>query len=221
MNLQQTSRLVWSRYIVAVTLIALAAALRIWPLHSLGSSLSWLTFYPAVMIVAIYGGLFTGLLATALACFTVIYLWPLLVSAPFVKNPADWLGVFVFVLTGSMISGVAEAMRRAQANAIKAQERAEVANRAKSVFLSTMSHELRTPLNAILGFSNLMLNEPSVTQNQRDNLNIINRSGEHLLSLINDVLDMAKIEAGRIELNVGVFDLNALARDIIDRRIQL
>jgi len=216
MNPQQLFRRDWTRYVVAVALVALAAALRIWPLQPLESSLAWLTFYPAVMVVAIYGGLAAGLLATALACLTVAFLWPLFVANPFINNPADWLGLSVFVLTGSMISGVAEAMRRAQSRAIKAQQQAEAANQAKSVFLATMSHELRTPLNAILGFSALMRNDTALTDGQRENLDIINRSGEHLLSLINDVLDMAKIEAGRVALEVEPFDLAALARDIIE-----
>lgn len=211
-NFEQTAQ----RYIVAIVLIAFASVLRIWPLHALGSSLVWLTYYPAVMVAAIYGGLYAGLLATFLACLIAAFGGPLLVAQPFIKNPADWLGMTVFVFTGSMISGVAEAMRRAQARAIKAQQQAEAANRAKSVFLATMSHELRTPLNAILGFSNLMLNDPAVTAKQRENLNIINRSGGHLLSLINDVLDMAKIEAGRIVLESKPLDLGVLVRDITD-----
>ena len=318
------------------------------------------------MVVAIYGGLSAGLLATVLACLTVTFLWPIIVIQPFIKNPADWLGMSVFIVTGTMISGVAEAMRRAEARAIealkkveavnaslkqtelsllqfaeiiessddaiigesleaiisswnngaermfgysreeaqgksisflipeqyqqeetmllgqirsgslvkhyetvrrckdgklldisvslspirdhdgnivgaskiardiserkraeeelcieveratKAQEQAEAANRAKSVFLSTMSHELRTPLNAILGFSAMMRSDPAITEGQRESLDIINRSGEHLLSLINDVLDMAKIEAGRIVLEVKPFDLGTLVRDITD-----
>lgn len=216
MNSRQLFASAWTHYIVAIALVGLAAALRIWPLQALGSSLAWLTFYPAVMIVAIYGGFFTGFLATVLACLTVTFLWPVLVAQPFIKNPADWLGMSVFILTSSMISGVAEAMRRAQSRAKKAQERAEAANLAKSVFLSTMSHELRTPLNAILGFSALMRNDPGLTEKQHENLDIINRSGEHLLSLINDVLDMAKIEAGRVVLTVEPFDLGALMLDITD-----
>jgi diguanylate cyclase (GGDEF)-like protein len=216
MNPQQIFRRTWIRYVIAIALVALATVLRIWPLQALESSLAWLTFYPAVMVVAIYGGLSAGLLATVLACLTVTFLWPILVAQPFINKPADWLGMSVFILTGSMISGVAEAMRRAQARAIKAQKQAEAANRAKSVFLSTMSHELRTPLNAILGFSALMRSDPALTEGQRENIDIINRSGGHLLNLINDVLDMAKIEASRVILEVEPFELGALVCDITD-----
>ncbi len=99
---------------------------------------------------------------------------------------------------------------------VLARESAEMANRAKSTFLASMSHELRTPLNAILGFSSLMLKESSITPTQMEKLNIINRSGEHLLSLINDVLDMAKIEAGNVQVEHLPLDLGSLIRDIVD-----
>lgn len=95
-------------------------------------------------------------------------------------------------------------------------EAAEAANRAKSVFLANMSHELRTPLNAILGFSNLMRSEKGITQEQRKTLDIINKSGEHLLKLINDVLDMAKIESGHIFVEDTVFDLGEVVLDVTD-----
>ncbi|MDD4929860.1 MAG: ATP-binding protein [Gallionella sp.] len=97
-----------------------------------------------------------------------------------------------------------------------ARDEAEAANRAKSVFLSSMSHELRTPLNAILGFSGMMRCDAQLSDEQRENLDIINRSGEHLLTLINDVLEMAKIEAGRVQIEREPVDLGALVRDVTD-----
>ncbi|TXT41679.1 MAG: multi-sensor hybrid histidine kinase [Comamonadaceae bacterium] len=99
---------------------------------------------------------------------------------------------------------------------VLARNAAETANHAKSVFLANMSHELRTPLNAILGFSNMMRNDPHLPPGLLQNVGIINRSGEHLLVLINDVLEMAKIEAGRVVLENAPFDLGAMVRDVTD-----
>lgn len=102
------------------------------------------------------------------------------------------------------------------ADLVLARNAAETANRAKSVFLASMSHELRTPLNAILGFSNMMREDAGLSGSQRNHLDIINRSGEHLLHLINDVLEMAKIEAGRVQVESAPFDLGNLVRDVTD-----
>ncbi|MFB2924108.1 MULTISPECIES: ATP-binding protein [Aerosakkonema] len=98
----------------------------------------------------------------------------------------------------------------------KAKEKAEVANQAKSIFLANMSHELRSPLNAILGFSQLMTRSQSLPSEHIENVGIINRSGEHLLTLINNVLDLSKIEAGRTNINEKNFDLYRMLDDLED-----
>ena len=95
-----------------------------------------------------------------------------------------------------------------------AKEAAEAANRAKSVFLANMSHELRTPMNAILGYSQLMQRDSSLQPEHLEYLNTINCSGEHLLTLINDVLEISKIEVRRVNLEPVTFDLRALLHDI-------
>jgi PAS domain S-box-containing protein len=93
-------------------------------------------------------------------------------------------------------------------------EAAEAANRAKTTFLSNISHELRTPLNAILGFSQLLSRDHDLNADQQEKVNIINRSGEHLLNLINDILAMSKIEAGRVTLTLKSFDLQSLLSNL-------
>lgn len=92
-------------------------------------------------------------------------------------------------------------LKKAQERVRKAKEDAEKANKAKSDFLSSMSHELRTPLNAILGFSQLSLYDDRLSDEQRDNAKQIHSAGEHLLQLINDVLDLSKVEAGKMSLS--------------------
>ena len=93
---------------------------------------------------------------------------------------------------------------------------AEAANKAKSTFLANMSHELRTPLNSILGFAQIMEPSPNLTVENRENLRIIHRSGEYLLTLINQALDLSKIEAGRMMIDPKNFDLYRLLDDLQD-----
>ena len=93
---------------------------------------------------------------------------------------------------------------------------AEAANQSKSTFLANMSHELRSPLTAILGFARVMTRSRTFPEEHLENAGIIVRSGEHLLTLINQVLDLSKIEAGRITLNENSFDLHRLLDDTED-----
>jgi signal transduction histidine kinase/DNA-binding NarL/FixJ family response regulator len=99
---------------------------------------------------------------------------------------------------------------------IAARVAAEDANHAKSQFLSSVSHELRTPLNGVLGYAQILLRDPAATPEQRHHLGAIESCGQHLLTLINDVLDLAKIESGRLELNESVCDLYRLLQSVSD-----
>ncbi|BAZ08161.1 periplasmic sensor hybrid histidine kinase [Calothrix sp. NIES-3974] len=95
-----------------------------------------------------------------------------------------------------------------------AKQSAERANLAKSTFLANMSHELRTPLNIILGFTQVMGTQQNLSHEQQQHLETINRAGEHLLSLINDILEISKIEAGRIAVNINSFDLLSMVENL-------
>lgn len=104
--------------------------------------------------------------------------------------------------------------RRLKEVAMREATRSDEANRAKSAFLANMSHELRTPLNAILGFARVLLTNSSLKPEERQNVKVINRSGEHLLNLINQVLDLSKVEAGRVTLELAACDLPQLITEL-------
>jgi signal transduction histidine kinase/CheY-like chemotaxis protein len=98
----------------------------------------------------------------------------------------------------------------------EAKEAADTANKAKSEFLANMSHELRTPLNGILGYAQILLGSKNITEKERRGISTINQCGTHLLTLINDILDLSKIEARRLELYCTQFNFSSLLFDVVE-----
>jgi signal transduction histidine kinase/CheY-like chemotaxis protein/ligand-binding sensor domain-containing protein len=138
------------------------------------------------------------------------------------------LGLLAFIGYGMKVRGIQQRSRElenkvaertlelkhAKDDAEQARDSAEKASRAKSIFLANMSHELRTPLNAVLGFSQLMRSDRDVAAEHREYLDIISRSGEHLLNLINNVLEISRIESGRVKLEESRVDLHQLLEEM-------
>jgi len=128
-----------------------------------------------------------------------------LVTCGFLYN--RWLRTVELDVTNARLRQEVEVRQEAEA-------RADLANRAKSDFLASMSHEIRTPLNAILGYTQMLRRDPALAPEQRDAVEGVHLGGSHLLGLINEILDLSKIEAGKMELNVVDFELAGLVRGV-------
>ena len=203
------------RIIIAIVAVFIAAFIRKFFLGTLEEKVVWITFYPAVMIAALLGGFFSGFLAAILTVAIVYFQWQLFINTPFISDEIGAISAIVFLINCSLISAISEYSRQQKIKADFEKEKAERASQAKSTFLANMSHELRTPLNAVLGFTQLMQGNTNIPDEEQKNLKIINRSGKHLLGLINNVLDIAKIEAGQIEKDEISFHLENTIYEII------
>ncbi len=107
-------------------------------------------------------------------------------------------------------------LQQAQQAEVQARQAAEAANYTKTAFLANVSHEFRTPLNGILGYTQLFLNEPSLTEKQLTRMNVIHRSGKHLLTLVDDILDISKLQTARVQLQLSNLYLNKCLTDIAE-----
>ncbi len=178
MKLNQVTPFTWKGLVMTLSLLTIASILRIWPLASLGSGLTWLTYSPAVMVISVYGGLWSGLVGTALTCIITYFFWFLIVSQPFIRNKADITGMLVFVFTGAMISIVSEAMHQANRKAIEAERQSKLAIETVSEerYKSTLDNLLEGCQILDFNWRYLYINSAAEKHNRRPKEELIGRS---------------------------------------------
>lgn len=184
--------------------------------------LTWALQQVAIGVVAIASTQALAVHRGCLAAFTLGILAPTILSGIFRESVPLSFGIMAIGLLvmcqlyGWTTRKLAVDAIAAELTVRKAKEAAETANSAKSVFLSNMSHELRTPLNAILGYTQLLSRQDNMTEQQRRQLDVMHASGEHLLTLIGDILDLSKIDAQKMEIADAPFHLARLLEQVVD-----
>ena len=227
MQVQATMKLNLWLVVLSVAIAIVAAITALWLAFycqvDRAKGINWQKISSAVvMAVAISGMHYTGMAATS---FIPEPNLPVVEAADI--NPiilSTMIGIAtVFLLGTTLISSIIDRnfailetlVQERTAELLEAKKAAEIASQAKSEFLSNMSHELRTPLNGILGYVQILRRNPTLNPQQTKGLNIIYNSGNHLLTLINDILDVTKIEAGKLELFPNDIHLNNFIESIV------
>jgi signal transduction histidine kinase/CheY-like chemotaxis protein len=176
-------------------------------------------------IIAFAGILFLGIRFWAVVPFHLGLMTPMLWTGG--SGPVVPIAVGLFFCNAQVVAAITRrhllgslvaelTVRRRNAELEEAKEAAEAANRAKNVFLSNMSHELRTPLNAILGYAQILFPQGNLTECQRRQIGVMQASGEHLLTLIGDMLDLSRIEAQKMEVTAAPFRLPRLLEHVVE-----
>jgi len=237
-NVPGTKKLTGKMRLSSICLIVIGIMVIFWLTFIKNNSVEYIFLLLLILTVFTLGKKVSIIMVAIVSLMTIVS--TALGFGPFVKasvNESLFLVqsfIGVFAITSLILSAIIDEKQKATnkleltlanlENTVKertselviAKEKAEVANQAKSTFIANMSHELRSPMNAIMGFSQLMLRTKQLPKEQYENAVIIHRSGEYLLTLINNVLDFAKIEAGKTTLNQKDFDLYCLLDELED-----
>lgn len=188
----------------------------------LNGEYAWSTFLPGIMVGVVLGGLCAGIVVLVGSLLVSLEFWWMISPVPLVDRLEDWIGLVLYLINVVVIFVIVWKMRLSERKveqdrvaALKLMEQANLANAAKSLFVANMSHEIRTPLNAIIGFANLLQKERQLPPELRQKVDIIFRSGNHLLGLVNSVLEVARIDSGRATVTNELLAIRELIADLL------